>query len=164
MDFLDLWKLGSPLDAVAKLILRRNFSALLSRKADLDDSSFHNETCYSINFAIDYSVTLVKEECTRTGLGNMENILDAASTVHIFSEIPRVESLNFKFGRDETADRGSIVIQEHVLDFLLTTMEHSEEADNPVPRSVSNLVVHIIDTHVDHLEDVVTKLDIQKAI
>ncbi|XP_076955684.1 uncharacterized protein LOC143630596 [Bidens hawaiensis] len=53
-----------------------------------------------------------------------------------------------------------IVIKEHVLEFLLT-MNHSEEADNPVPRSVSNLVVHIIDTHVDHLEDVVTKLEIE---
>ncbi|KAF2312266.1 hypothetical protein GH714_029613 [Hevea brasiliensis] len=40
-------------------------------------------------------------------------------------------------------------------------MNHSEEADNPVPRSVSNLVVHIIDTHIDHLQDVVTKLEIE---
>nr|GFB88848.1 Mg2+ transporter protein, CorA-like/zinc transport protein ZntB [Tanacetum cinerariifolium] len=75
----------------------------------------------------------------------------------------RFESLNFKFGRDETMDRGSIVIQEHVLNFLLA-MDHSYEADNPVPRFVSNLVVHTIDMHVDHLEDVVTELDIQKSI
>ncbi|GKE67156.1 hypothetical protein Tco_1521317, partial [Tanacetum coccineum] len=34
----------------------------------------------------------------------------------------------------------------------------------PVPRFVSNLVAHIIDTHVDHLEDVVIKLAFHKAI
>lgn len=55
---------------------------------------------------------------------------------------------------------GGLVIGQHVLDFLLT-MNHSEEADNPVPASVSNLVVHIIDTHVDHLQDTVTQLEIE---
>ena len=52
------------------------------------------------------------------------------------------------------------MIKEHVLEFLLT-MNHSEEADNPVPRSVSNLVVHIIDTHVDQIQDLVTKLEME---
>nr|XP_043622629.1 uncharacterized protein LOC122594225 [Erigeron canadensis] len=78
----------------------------------------------------------------------------------LLSEIPSVESPSPRFGSNETVDRGGIVIKEHVLEFLLT-MNHSEEADNPVPRSVSNLVVHVIDTHVDHLEDVVTKLEIE---
>ncbi|GJU27062.1 hypothetical protein Tco_1165683 [Tanacetum coccineum] len=59
MDFFDLWKLGPPLDAVAKLMLWRNFSAMLRRKADSNDSSFHNEMCYGVNFASDYAVTLV---------------------------------------------------------------------------------------------------------
>nr|GEW39607.1 reverse transcriptase domain-containing protein [Tanacetum cinerariifolium] len=77
----------------------------------------------------------------------------------LLSEIPRVESTNFKFDRDEPVDKGDILIKEHVLDFLLT-MNHSKEADNLVPRSLSYLVVHIIDTHVHHLEVVVTKLDI----
>ncbi|GJT48507.1 hypothetical protein Tco_0974664 [Tanacetum coccineum] len=52
MDFFDFWKLGSPLDAMAKLLLRCNFSALLRHDADSDDSSFHNEMCYGVNFAI----------------------------------------------------------------------------------------------------------------
>ncbi|MED6159759.1 hypothetical protein PIB30_045227 [Stylosanthes scabra] len=47
---------------------------------------------------------------------------------------------------------------EHVLEFLLT-INHSEEADNPVLRSVSNLVVHIIDTHIDQIQDLVTKIE-----
>ncbi|KAE8725632.1 hypothetical protein F3Y22_tig00008289pilonHSYRG00049 [Hibiscus syriacus] len=35
------------------------------------------------------------------------------------------------------------------------------QADNPVPKSISNLVVHIIDTHVNHLQDVVKKLEME---
>ncbi|CAA0806738.1 Magnesium transporter CorA-like family protein [Striga hermonthica] len=76
----------------------------------------------------------------------------------LLSEIPVVEGSSRGGGENE--GRGGIVIREHVLDFLLT-MNHSEEADNPVPRKVSNLVVHVVDTHVDHLQDLVTKLEIE---
>ncbi|XP_047341948.1 uncharacterized protein LOC124945537 [Impatiens glandulifera] len=78
----------------------------------------------------------------------------------LLSEIPSVESPRGSI-RDKTKDNDEcgIVIREHVLEFLLT-MNHSEEADNPVPKSVSGLIVHILDTHVDHLQDVVTKLEI----
>ncbi|KAG0463424.1 hypothetical protein HPP92_019493 [Vanilla planifolia] len=62
--------------------------------------------------------------------------------------------------RKRRAGSTGIVIREHVLEFLLT-MNHSEEADNPVPRSVSDLVVHIIDTHVDHVQDIVTRLEME---
>ncbi|KAK8558736.1 hypothetical protein V6N12_042035 [Hibiscus sabdariffa] len=72
-------------------------------------------------------------------------------------EIPSVEN-SFNPRREKAGSE--IVIKEHVLEFLLT-MNHSEEADNPVPKSISNLVVHIIDTHVDHLQDVVTKLEME---
>ncbi|KAK3031206.1 hypothetical protein RJ639_035363 [Escallonia herrerae] len=60
----------------------------------------------------------------------------------------------------EQNERGNVVIREHVLEYLLM-INHSEEAGNPVPKSVSNLLVHIISTHVDHLQDVVTKLEIE---
>jgi len=30
-----------------------------------------------------------------------------------------------------------------------------------VPESVSNLVVHIIDTHLDHLQDITTKFEME---
>ncbi|KAK8364102.1 hypothetical protein V6Z12_A03G206700 [Gossypium hirsutum] len=77
-------------------------------------------------------------------------------TLHL--EIPSIESPSYH--RGERNEGSGIVIREHVLEFLLT-MNHSEEADNPVPKSVSNLVVHIIDTHMDHLQDVVTKLEME---
>lgn len=76
----------------------------------------------------------------------------------LLSEVPRVESPSYYRGDQEEV--GGTVIKEHVLEFLLT-MNHSEEADNPVPKSVSNLVVHFLDTHVDHLQDVVTKLELE---
>ncbi|KAF3435865.1 hypothetical protein FNV43_RR22957 [Rhamnella rubrinervis] len=76
----------------------------------------------------------------------------------LLSEIPSVEAPHYL--RGQRTEGSGIVLKEHVLEFFLT-MNHSEEADNPVPTSVSNLVVHIIDTHVDHLQDVVTKLEIE---
>ncbi|KAE9447023.1 hypothetical protein C3L33_21084, partial [Rhododendron williamsianum] len=76
----------------------------------------------------------------------------------LLSEIPSVESPNHVRGEKEK-EKGGIVIREHVLEFLLT-MNHSEEADNPVPKSVAKLVIHVIDTHVDHIQDIVTKLEI----
>ncbi|XP_038684672.1 uncharacterized protein LOC119984676 [Tripterygium wilfordii] len=75
----------------------------------------------------------------------------------ILTDIPSVAR---PYGRGEQKEGSGFVIREHELEFLLT-MNHSEEADNPVPKSISNLVVHIIDTHVDHLQDVVTKLEIE---
>ncbi|KAL2926023.1 Zinc transport protein ZntB [Bienertia sinuspersici] len=70
----------------------------------------------------------------------------------LLSEIPVVDT-----PRGQQRE-GGIVIKEHVLEFLLM-MNHSDEADNPVPNSVSNLVIHVIDTFVDHLQDIVTKLE-----
>lgn len=68
----------------------------------------------------------------------------------LLTEIPTVE------GEKE----GRVVIAEHVLEDLLL-MNHSEEADNPVPTRVSGLVVHIVDTHIDQLHDIVTRLEME---
>ncbi|KAJ3678333.1 hypothetical protein LUZ60_002136 [Juncus effusus] len=69
----------------------------------------------------------------------------------LLNEIPSVEGEN---------EGGGVVIAEHVLEDLLL-MNHSEEADNPVPNRVSGLVVHVIDTHVDQLHDIVTKFEME---
>ncbi|KAK3031216.1 hypothetical protein RJ639_035373 [Escallonia herrerae] len=60
----------------------------------------------------------------------------------------------------EQNERGGDPVRDHVIEFLLMK-NCSEEAGNAVPKSVSNLLVHIISTHVDHLQDVVTKLEIE---
>ncbi|KAJ7550566.1 hypothetical protein O6H91_07G106500 [Diphasiastrum complanatum] len=75
----------------------------------------------------------------------------------LLSEVPILDSN----GRSEEADRSNetgFVIQEHVLEFFLT-MNHPEEADKPVPMCMSNLIVHVVGTHIDHLQDIVVKLD-----
>lgn len=112
----------------------------------------------SSKFTFRLAARITENSVITVSLGRVPRLGFSPVGQSLLTEIPSVESPSPKFG-DEMVDRGGIVIKEHVLDFLLT-MNHSEEADNPVPRSVSNLVVHVIDTHVDHLEDVVTKLEI----
>ncbi|KAI3675370.1 hypothetical protein L1987_84960 [Smallanthus sonchifolius] len=114
----------------------------------------------SSKFTFRLAARVTESSVITVSLGRVPRLGFSPAGQSLLTEIPSVESPNPKFGLDRTMDRGGIVIKEHVLDFLLT-MNHSEEADNPVPKSVSNLVVHIVDTHVDHLEDVVTKLEIE---
>ncbi|KAL3621019.1 hypothetical protein CASFOL_035931 [Castilleja foliolosa] len=110
----------------------------------------------SSKFTFRIAARITESSVITVSLGRVPRLGFSPANESLLSEIPVVESSSG--GQNE--DRGGIVIREHVLDFLLT-MNHSEEADNPVPRSVSNLVVHVIDTHVDHLQDFVTKLEIE---
>lgn len=112
----------------------------------------------SSKFTFRIAARITENSVITVSLGRVPRLGFSPANESLLSEIPAVESPNY--GGGEHKQRRGIVIQEHVLDFLLT-MNHSEEADNPVPKSVSNLVVHIIDTHVDHLQDVVTNLEIE---
>ncbi|KAA8545687.1 hypothetical protein F0562_020862 [Nyssa sinensis] len=112
----------------------------------------------SSNFTFRIAARVTENSVITVSLGRVPRLGFSPIGESLLSEIPSVESPNL--GRGEQKERGGIVIREHVLEFLLT-MNHSEEADNPVPKSVSNLLVHIIDTHVDHLQDIVTKLEIE---
>ncbi|KAL9260221.1 hypothetical protein AKJ16_DCAP14889 [Drosera capensis] len=69
------------------------------------------------------------------------------SPLHL--EVPILEPHNGQ----QQGESSRFVIDEHM------SAKHSEEADYSVPRSVSNLVIHIIDTYVAHQEDVVDKLE-----
>lgn len=112
----------------------------------------------SSKFTFRIAARVTENSVITVSLGRVPRLGFSPANESLLSEIPIVESSTH--GSNERKDRGGIVIREHVLDFLLT-MNHSEEADNPVPKSVANLVVHIIDTHMDHLQDVVTKLEIE---
>ncbi|KAK6156749.1 hypothetical protein DH2020_010997 [Rehmannia glutinosa] len=112
----------------------------------------------SSKFTFRIAARITENSVITVSLGRVPRLGFSPANESLLSEIPVVESSSYNGSQNK--DRGGIVIREHVLDFLLT-MNHSEEADNPVPRSVSNLVVHIIDTHVDHLQDFVTKLEIE---
>lgn len=97
-------------------------------------------------------------------LGRIPRLEFSAVTAEsLLHEVPRLESdLDSLLPQQQptsiTTNSRGITIQEHVLDFLLT-MNHPEHADNPIPKCVSNLLVHIIDTHVDQLQDIVIKLE-----
>uniref|UniRef100_A0A5B7AG65 Putative Magnesium transporter CorA-like family protein isoform 1 n=1 Tax=Davidia involucrata TaxID=16924 RepID=A0A5B7AG65_DAVIN len=110
------------------------------------------------NFTFKIAARVTENSVITVSLGRVPRLGFSPMGQSLLSEIPSVESPNCI--RGEQKERGGIVIREHVLEFLLT-MNHSEEADNPVPKSVSNLLVHIVDTHVDHLQDIVTKLEIE---
>ncbi|KAI4342302.1 hypothetical protein MLD38_026942 [Melastoma candidum] len=111
----------------------------------------------SSNFTFRIAARVTENSVITVSLGRVPRLGFSRVGESLLSEIPTLESPNYPRHPKEGS---GIVIREHVLEFLLT-MNHSEEADNPVPKSVSNLVVHIIDTHVDHLQDIVTKLEIE---
>lgn len=112
----------------------------------------------SSDFTFRIAARVTENSVITVSLGRVPRLGFSRMGQSLLSEIPRVESPSYL--RGEEKEGSGIVIREHVLEFLLT-MNHSEEADNPVPKSVSNLVVHILDTHVDHLQDVVTKLEME---
>lgn len=112
----------------------------------------------SSDFTFRIAARVTENSVITVSLGRVPRLGFSQMGESLLSEIPSVESPPC-YGNQQKEQSG-IVIKEHVLEFLLT-MNHSEEADNPVPRSVSNLVVHIIDTHVDQLQDLVTKLEME---
>ncbi|KAK7328065.1 hypothetical protein VNO77_22161 [Canavalia gladiata] len=112
----------------------------------------------SSDFTFRIAARVMEHSVITVSLGRVPRLGFSRMGESLLSEIPSVESSSHIRGQPQ--EKSGIVIKEHVLEFLLT-MNHSEEADNPVPRSVSNLVVHIIDTHVDQLQDIVTKLEME---
>ncbi|GAB2292058.1 hypothetical protein Dimus_026305 [Dionaea muscipula] len=110
-------------------------------------------------FTFRLAARVTESSVITVSLGRVPRLGFSPAGQSLLSEIPSLESPDCYNGRQENQGSG-FVIGEHVLEFLLT-MNHSEEADNPVPKSVSNLVVHIIDTFIDHLQDIVTKLEIE---
>ncbi|KAG5254026.1 zinc transport protein [Salix suchowensis] len=96
------------------------------------------------NYTFRLAARVTENSVITVSLGRVPRLGFSPMSESLLSQIPAVETCSI----------------EHVLEFLLT-MNHSEEADNPVPESVSNLVVHIIDTHLDHLQDITTKFEME---
>ncbi|CAL0300833.1 unnamed protein product [Lupinus luteus] len=112
----------------------------------------------SSDFTFRIAARVTETSVITVSLGRVPRLCFSRMGESLLSEIPSIERSPRSRGQQQ--EGSGIVIKEHVLEFLLT-MNHSEEADKPVPRSVSNLVVHIIDTHVDQLQDIVTKLEME---
>ncbi|URE31769.1 hypothetical protein MUK42_06555 [Musa troglodytarum] len=113
------------------------------------------------SFTLRLAARVTQNSVITVSLGRIPRLDFSPTGQSLLSEIPSIESTGLvRDAEEEEGGRSGIIIREHVLEFLLT-MNHSEEADNPVPVKVSNLVVHIIDTHVDHVQDIVTKLEME---
>lgn len=112
----------------------------------------------SSKFTFRIAARVTESSVITVSLGRIPRLDFSPVGQSLLLDVPTVESPTYI--RGERKERSGTVIAEHVLDFLLR-MNHSEEADNAVPKCVSNLVVHIIDTHVDHLQDVVTTLELE---
>lgn len=110
----------------------------------------------SSKFTFKIAARVTESSVITVSLGRIPRLGFTPVGQSLLLDVPSVESPTYI--RGEHKEKSGTVIAEHVLDFLLR-MNHSEEADNAVPKCVSNLVVHIIDTHVDHLQDVVTTLE-----
>lgn len=104
------------------------------------------------DFTIRLAARVTENSIITVSLGRVPRLGFSPAGQSLLSEIPSV--------KEEKANAGATVIPEHVLEFLLT-MNHSEEGDNSVPNTVSNLLVHIIDTHVDQVQDIVTKMEME---
>ncbi|KAL5988413.1 hypothetical protein ACLOJK_036177 [Asimina triloba] len=108
-------------------------------------------------FTLRLAARVTENSIITVSLGRIPRLGFSPSGQSLLSDIPSIEHPNLVRGNEK--DSGT-VIKEHVLEFLLT-MNHSEGADNPVPRTIGNLLVHIIDTHMDHLQDIVTELEME---
>ncbi|XP_077215244.1 uncharacterized protein LOC143849862 isoform X2 [Tasmannia lanceolata] len=110
-------------------------------------------------FTVRLAARVTEKSVITVSLGRVPRLGFSPTGQSLLSEIPSVEGPNI-FKDDDKDGSSAIAIGEHVLEFLLT-MNHSEEADNPVPKTISNLLIHIVDTHMDQLQDIVTKLELE---
>lgn len=113
----------------------------------------------SSSFTLRLAARITESLVITVSLGRVPRLGFSPTGQSLLFEIPTVENRNL-VKDEECGGTSGILIKEHVLEFLLT-MNHSEEADNPVPCTVANLLVHIVDTHVDQVQDIVTKLEIE---
>jgi hypothetical protein len=111
------------------------------------------------------SALVTENRVISVSLGRISRLdFSTASTRSLLSEVPCIEAKEQSNGEGMshlgTTKYGGFVIQEHVLEFLLSRNTF-EEAENAVPCGVGNLLVHIIDTHVDQLHEIVLHLETQ---
>ncbi|XP_024396889.1 uncharacterized protein [Physcomitrium patens] len=111
------------------------------------------------------SALVTDKRVISVSLGRVSRLdFSIASARSLLSEVPLIEPKEQSCGEGlsyiGTTKSGGVVIQEHVLEFLLSRNTF-EEAENAIPRGLGNLLVHIIDTHVDQLHEIVLQLESQ---
>ncbi|XP_066326117.1 uncharacterized protein [Miscanthus floridulus] len=114
-------------------------------------------------YALRLAVRITESSVVTVSVGGVPRLAFGTRQASLLSEVPLgVVAASFSdegHGGGRAVD-GGVVIEERLLESLLA-MNHADGAhtDNPVPRTVSNLLVHVLGTHVDHVHDIVTRLE-----
>uniref|UniRef100_A0A0D9X429 Magnesium transporter n=1 Tax=Leersia perrieri TaxID=77586 RepID=A0A0D9X429_9ORYZ len=118
-------------------------------------------------FALRLAARVTESSVVTVSVGGVPRLAFGATQASILTEIPlgviaTEEEDGGGGGGGGRAVEGGVVIEERLLESLLA-MNHADGAhtDNPVPRTVSNLLVHVLGTHVDHVHDIVTRLEME---
>lgn len=107
-------------------------------------------------YALRLAARVTDASVVTVSVGGVPRLAFGTTQASLLSEVP-LGVISDEGGR---AVDGGVVIEERLLESLLA-MNHADGAhtDNPVPRTVSNLLVHVLGTHVDHVHDIVTRLE-----
>lgn len=113
------------------------------------------------NFTLRLAARVAKNSVITVSLGRVPRLGFSYVRNTVLSEIPTIESPGSGSRYMDDKGKGRIPIEEHVLEFFLTMNHSDQEAGNPIPTNVSDLIIHIVDTHVDHVQDIVTDLEME---
>uniref|UniRef100_A0ACD5ZVY7 Uncharacterized protein n=1 Tax=Avena sativa TaxID=4498 RepID=A0ACD5ZVY7_AVESA len=115
-------------------------------------------------FAIRLAARVTETSVITVSVGSVPRLAFGTTQASLLSEVPLgvATSLADEGHGGGRAVEGGVIIDERLLESLLA-MNHADGAhtDNPVPRTVSNLLVHVLGTHVDHVHDIVTRLEME---
>ena len=113
-------------------------------------------------YALRLAARVAESSVVTVSVGGVPRLAFGATAASLLSEVPLgvAASLSDEGHGGGRAVDGGVVIEERLLESLLA-MNHADGAhtDNPVPTTVSNLLVHVLGTHVDHVHDIVTRLE-----
>ncbi|CAL5009864.1 unnamed protein product [Urochloa decumbens] len=112
--------------------------------------------------ALRLAARVTESSVVTVSVGGVPRLAFGTTRASLLSEVPLgVASSSGEGNGGGRAVEGGVVIEERLLESLLA-MNHADGArytDNPVPTTVSNLLVHVLGTHVDHVHDIVTRLE-----
>jgi hypothetical protein len=115
-------------------------------------------------FALRLAARVTDSSVVTVSVGGVPRLAFGTTQASLLSEVPLgvTASLSDEGHGGGRAVEGGVVIEERLLESLLA-INHADGAhtDNPVPRTVSNLLVHVLGTHVDHVHDIVTRLEME---
>ncbi|CAO2189923.1 unnamed protein product [Urochloa humidicola] len=114
-------------------------------------------------YALRLAARVTERSVVTVSVGGVPRLAFGTTQASLLSEVPMgvapPSSDEGSHGGGGRAVDGGVVIEERLLESLLAMNDLHAHTDNPVPTTVSNLLVHVLGTHVDHVHDIVTRLE-----